>query len=110
NLGNITEIIEVDESPMSVTTFRFGQSRYRAARPLEFAVAFNPTEGIYTAAGDFHMMVSAETRAELEDAVVDALAFLWCEYVVSDPRTLSGDARSLREQLKSTFSGDASAA
>jgi hypothetical protein len=110
NLGNITEIIEVDESPIMVTTFRFGQRRYLAARPLEFAVAFNPMEGIYTAAGDFHMMVSAETRAELEDAVDDALAFLWREYVVSDPQTLSGDARSLREQLKSTFSGDASAA
>jgi hypothetical protein len=109
NIDNITEIVEVDESPIMVTAFRFGQ-QYLAARPLEFPVAFNPMEGIYTVAGDFHMMVSAETRAELEDAVDDALAFLWCEYVVSDPQTLSGDAQALREQLKSTFTGDASAA
>jgi hypothetical protein len=49
-------------------------------------------------------------QPRLVTAVDDALAFLWREYVVSDPRTLSGDARSLREQLKSTFSRDASAA
>jgi hypothetical protein len=110
NLGKITEIIEVDDSPITVTAFRFGQREYLAARPLVFPVAFNPMEGIYTVEGDFHMMVSAETRAELEDAVDDALAFLWREYVVSDPRTLSGDAQSLREQLKNAFSGDASAA
>jgi hypothetical protein len=110
NLDNITEIIEVDESPIMVTAFRFGQRRYLAARPLEFSVTFNPMEGIYTVVGDFHMMVSAETRVELQDAVDDALAFLWREYVVSDPQTLSGDARSLREQLKSSFTGDASAA
>jgi hypothetical protein len=110
NIDNITEIVEVDESPIMVTAFRFGQRQYLAARPLEFPVTFNPMEGIYTVAGDFHMMVSAETRAELEDAVDDALAFLWCEYVVSDPQTLSGDAQALREQLKSTFAGDASAA
>jgi hypothetical protein len=62
NLDNITEIIEVDESPIKVTAFRIGQRQYRAARPLEFPVTFNPTEGIYTVTGDFHMMVSAETE------------------------------------------------
>jgi hypothetical protein len=110
NLDDITEIIEIDESPIVVTAFRFGQRRYSAIRPLEFPVTFSPMEGIYTAAGDFHMMVSAETRPELEDAVDNALAFLWREYVVSDPQLLSGDAQSLREQLKSAFVGNANAA
>jgi hypothetical protein len=110
NLDDITEIIEIDESPIVVTAFRFGQRRYSAIRPLEFPVTFSPMEGIYTAAGDFHMMVSAETRPELEDAVDNALAFLWREYVVSDPQLLSGDAQSLREQLKSAFTGNANAA
>jgi hypothetical protein len=110
NLDNITEIIEVDESPIMVTAFRFAGRQYSAARPLEFPVTFSPMEGIYTATGDFHMMVSAETRPELEDAVDNALAFLWREYVVSDPQTLSGDAQSLREQLESAFTGNAHAA
>jgi hypothetical protein len=110
NLDDITEIIEIDESPIVVTAFRLGQRQYSAIRPLEFPVTFSPMEGIYTAAGDFHMMVSAETRPGLGAAVDDALAFLWREYVVSDPQLLSGDTQSLREQLKSAFTGNANAA
>jgi hypothetical protein len=67
-------------------------------------------EGIYTVVGDFHVLVAAETRSELEDAVASALEFLWDEYVVSDLQTLSGDAQSLRERLKRAFAGDANAA
>jgi hypothetical protein len=109
-LDNITEIIEVDVSPIAVIALNFDQRRYLAARPLEFYVSFDPMEGIYAVTGDFHMMVSAETRAELKVALDDALAFLWREYVMSDPQTLSGDALLLREQLKSAFTGAAYAA
>jgi hypothetical protein len=56
------------------------------------------------------MMVSAETREELEAAIDEALTFLWREYVVSDPRNFSADALSLREQLTRTLSGAADAA
>jgi hypothetical protein len=110
NLHNITEIIEIDESPITIAAFHFGKRQYSAARPLRFPVTFSPAEGTYTAIGDFHVMVSAETRAELVDAVENALAFLWREYVVSDPQNLSGDAQSLRDQLESAFTGDANAA
>ncbi len=48
------------------------------------------------------MMVSAETRAELEAAVDDALVFLWSEYVVSQ-ETFSDDAIRLRDQLIDVF-------
>jgi hypothetical protein len=110
NLDNITEIIEVDESPIVVTAFHYRRRRYSAIRPLEFPVTFNLMEGIYTVVGDFHVLVAAETRSELEDAVASALEFLWDEYVVSDRQTLSGDAQSLRERLKRAFTGDANAA
>jgi len=72
------------------------------AHPIQFAVTFDPVEGMYTATGDFHMMVSAETRAELEAAVDDALAFLWNEYVVSE-KSLSEDAVLLRDRLVEVF-------
>jgi len=101
-LDNITEIIEVDDSSITVAALKFDQRIYPATRPLEFAVTFDPLEGIYTAIGDFHMMVSAETRAELEAAVDDALVFLWSEYVVSQ-ETFSDDAIRLRDQLIDVF-------
>jgi hypothetical protein len=109
-LDNVTEIIEVDDSPVTVTALSFDQRQRPAARPLEFPVTFDPLEGLYTATGDFHMMVSAETRAELEAAVDNALAFLWREYVESDHRRFSGDALLLREQLMGTFPVGADAA
>jgi hypothetical protein len=101
-LDNITEIIEVDDSAITVAALKFGQRIYPAIRPLEFAVTFDPLEGVYTATGDFHMMVSAETRAELEAAVDDALAFLWNEYTLSE-EPLSEDAVLLRDQLIEVF-------
>jgi hypothetical protein len=107
-LHNITEIIEVDDSPISVAVLSVDERSYtvtKVTRPLEFAVTFDPVEGTYTAVGDFHMMVSGETRSELEAAVDDALRFLWREYVDSDQRNFSDDAKLLREQLLQTFSG-----
>jgi hypothetical protein len=109
-LNNITEIIAVDESPIVVRSLVIDGVTRSVVRPLEFAVSFEPAEGIYTAIGDFHMMVSAETRDELQAAIDEALIFLWRKYAVSDPRNFSADALALREQLTGTFRGAADAA
>jgi hypothetical protein len=101
-LDNITEILEVDDSPIIVAALSFDNRIISAVHPIKFDVTFDPLGGDYTATGDFHMMVSAETRVELEAAVDDALAFLWNEYVVSDD-PLSEDARLLRDQLVEVF-------
>lgn len=102
--------IEINDSPIAVTTLAVDRTRYVVARPLAFSVAFDPAEGVYTATGDFHMMVCAETRGELEHVVQQALVFLWDEYAMADPGTLSGDALALREQLIATFAESADAA
>jgi hypothetical protein len=109
-LNNITEIIEVDDSPIVTNSLEIDGITLAAKQPIEFTVSFDPSEGIYTASGDFHMMVSAETREELETSVDGALIFLWKEYVVSDPRNFSADALSLRKNLNETFPGAADAA
>jgi hypothetical protein len=100
----------VDESPIVVKSFVIDGDTRTVVRPLEFAVSFDRAEGIYTAIGDFHMMVSAKTRDKLQAAIYGALIFLWREYAVSDPRNLSADALALREQLTGTFRGAADAA
>jgi hypothetical protein len=106
-LNNITEIIEVDDDPVTVDSIAVDGATFTVTRPVTFQVAFEPEEGIYTATGDFHMLVSAETRAELENSVLEALAFLWQEYVTADADagTFTADALALRRQLTSTFAG-----
>lgn len=100
----------MDDGPILVSSLAIDGVTRSCVRPLEFAVSFEPAEGIYTAIGDFHMMVAAETREELEAAIGAALIVLWHEYVATDPRNFSADALALREQLSSTFLGAAHAA
>ena len=102
-LNNISEIIEVDESPIEVTTFGFSGQTLEATKPVNIQVSFKPEDGIYVAEGDFHLFTTADTREELEEAVNEALAFLWREYAEADPRTLSSDAKLLQEDLHNTF-------
>jgi hypothetical protein len=101
---------KVDESPIVVSCLVIDGVTRSVVRPLEFAVSFEPAEGIYTAIGEFHMMAAAETRDELKAAVDAALIALWHEYVASDPLNFSADALVLREQLASIFLGAAHAA
>lgn len=109
-LNNITEIIEVDDRPVTVDSLTVDGLTLTVTRPLAFSVAFDPEEGIYTATGDFHMLVSTETRVELENSVLEALAFLWKEYAAADTRAFSADAMALREQLNAAFAGASNAA
>jgi hypothetical protein len=104
-LNNITEIIEVDDTPVNIESLIVDGTTFTATRPLWFPVEFDPEEGIYTATGEFHMLVTAETRVELENSISDALLFLWREYVIADVSTFTADAVALRSQLAAVFSG-----
>jgi hypothetical protein len=101
---------EVDVSPIIVAALTVDDRSYKAVQPLTFDAAFEPEDGVFIATGDFHMMVAADTRAELEDSVVQALVFLWREYVAADPKSLTADALGLRERLTATFEGGRDAA
>lgn len=102
-LNNITEILEVDESPIAVETLKVDAVTLKTRQPLAVIVKFEPEDGIYTATGDFHLMVTAESRDELEIAVLEAIAFLWREYVIAEDSTFSADALNLRQQLTGLF-------
>lgn len=104
-LINISEIIEVDEDPILIDSIMVDGATYTVVRPLEFQVEFAPDEGLYTATGDFHILVFGETRSELETAICEALVFLWQEYVTCDTNILTADALALRAQITSTFGG-----
>jgi hypothetical protein len=105
-LNNVTEILEIDESPLMIEEFRTATGETLKARaPLSLEVFFDQQDGLYTAEGDFHLMVTGETRAELEDSVATALSFLWSEYVLASPANFTEDGKDLRERLKFAFGG-----
>jgi len=92
------------EAPLTLAGFAVDGVTMRAHKPLRFEVSVNPVEGIYTASGPFDIAASAGSRAELEEEVVGALAFLWSEYVLCSPVGLSEDALALRQELQDSFS------
>ncbi|WP_407177181.1 hypothetical protein [Bradyrhizobium sp. STM 3562] len=85
SLANITEIIEVDTSPVVIEGFSVDGRSLASAKPVNFAVEFVPEDGLYFATGAFHMMVSAELKDDLDRAVVEALQFLWREFANASP-------------------------
>lgn len=103
SLINIAEIIEIVTEPLEIMGFELGVIYFAAKSPLSFAVTFDPEDSLYTASGDYHILVSGETRDELEKEVEDALAFLWNEYVETDVTSLTKDAIALRETLQTSF-------
>lgn len=109
-INNITDIIEVDASPVTIDVLTVDGRTYNARKDVSFEVEFEPEDGVYTATGDFHMIVAADTRAELESSVNEALAFFWREYVDAAPDTMTADALDLRARLTAAFSGVGDAA
>ena len=106
SLNNITEIIEVDPSPLEIESFEINGQIVKAIRPFVVAVNFDPVGGIYTATGIFNLIIGAETRDFLEESVIDALKFLWDEYALSDPVMFTADALDLRQNILTVFGAD----
>jgi hypothetical protein len=102
-LNNVSEIIEVDDSPIEVTSFQVDGRTLTASRAITIPVKFDPEEGRYTAESEFHLMVTAETRDELEEEVNATLVFLWREYAEANQQRLSLDARLLSRDLHTIF-------
>jgi len=108
-LNNVTEILEVDTSCITIDQATLGGQLRKPTQPYTVNVDFEPEDGFYTATGEFHLMVTAETRDELEASVLEALAFLWNEYVQAEPTILTADALTLRQRFIGSFgAGDAS--
>ena len=108
-LNNVTEILEVDKSSIAIDQATLGGQLRKAEQPYTVNVDFKPEDGFYTATGDFHLMVTAETRDELEASILEALAFLWNEYVLAEPTNFTADALTLRQRFIGLFgAGDAS--
>ncbi len=103
-LNNVTEILEIDESPLVIEAFHAHSGEpLKAKTALSLEVSFDQQDGLYIAVGDFNLMVTGETRAELEASAVAALAFVWSEYVVASSADFTQDGLEVRGRLIATF-------
>lgn len=99
--GARAAVSEVNERPIERGGFSVGERSYVAAPPLRFNVAFNRGDRLYELAGDFDIVLTSATRAELEELLDDTLRMLWREYAEEDPAALSSKALELRSQIYS---------
>ena len=93
----------IDESPIVCRRFTIGETRCVAAPPLQFDVVFDPGASLHELSGEFDIVLSAPTRAELEELLAETLELLWREYAEEDPSALSPKAVDLRNQLRARF-------
>ena len=91
------------ETPMEVTEVVRGDVRYVANPPLRFNVTFDQADALYDLEGPFGILLWAETRDDLADALQAELRLLLEDYAEGDPARLAYDAKKLREQLRERF-------
>ena len=88
---------------MTVEEVVCGDVRYSAKKPLCFDVAFDRADALYDLEGPFGIMLSAESREDLADALKAELQLLLTDYAKGDPAQMSSGAKKLREQLRGRF-------
>ena len=103
SIGKIDEVAELDESPMEVEEIANGDVRYVANTPLCFDVAFDREDLFYELQAPFGILLSADSREDLADALEGELRLLLADYAEGDPEQMSSDAKKLREQIRGRF-------
>ena len=88
---------------MEVTEVVCGDVRYVANPPLHFDVTFDQTDALYDLEGPFGILLWAETREDLADALQAELRLPLEDYAEGDPARLASDAKKLRRQLRDRF-------
>ena len=95
----------MDESAIEVEEV-VGNVRYVASTPLRFDVTFDQADGLYDLNGPFGILLWADSREGLADALEAELLFLLEDYAQGDPRRMSSDAKALRKQIRGRFGLD----
>ena len=103
-------IATIDESPIVRRSFTAGETLCVAAPPLRFDVVFDRDASVHELSGEFNIVLSAPTRAELEEMLAETLELLWREYAEEAPAALSPKAIDLRNQLRARITAEHDAA
>ena len=95
--------LEIDTSPIEISKIKLGGRIYRAAPLLMFEVHFNYEEYFYALEGDFEIIVTGESRYEIEDTLNETLNILWTDYAQGSPEKLAPHAVKLKNGLLERF-------
>lgn len=99
SISNVDKVLPIDTSSIEIAELMLDGSNYRARPPLQFEVEFNNEEYFYSLEGDFDIILAAESRIELEDALDDMLNYLWTTFVHGNLESFADDAKQLRNEL-----------
>ena len=99
SISNVDKVLPIDTSSIEVAELMLDGSNYRARPPLQFVVEFNNEEYFYSLEGDLDIILAAESRIELEDALDNMLNYLWTKFVHGNPDSFADDAKQLRNEL-----------
>ena len=103
SVGQVDQVLEIDTSPIEISEIKLGGRIYRAAPPLMFEVNFNYEEYFYALEGDFEIIVTGESRYEIEDALNETLNILWTDYAQGSSEILAPHAVKLKNGLLERF-------
>ena len=103
SIDDIDEVAELDESPIEVKEVVYRDVRHVATPPLHFDVVFDRADALYDLQGPFDVLLWADSREELADALEAEFNLLFADYAEEDPSHLSSGAKRLRDQIRDRF-------
>ena len=103
SIDKVERVGEVDTAPIEISEIELAGKHYRACPPLLYQVEFRPRSYIYVIKGDFDITLAAESRIELESALLGMLDICWTDYAQEEPHRLTPNAVKLGEDLRQRF-------
>jgi len=99
SVSDVDEVLEIDESPITIFRVEKESLALKAKTPLSFSVVFDKETELYGVVGPFDIDLCDFTRPCLEDQLYETIVMLWNEYAKVDPSVLTADAQLLRREL-----------
>ena len=103
SIDRVERVGEVDTTPIEISEIELAGKHYRACPPLLYQVEFHPRSYIYVIKGDFDITLAAESRIELESALLGMLDICWTDYAQEESHRLTPNAVKLGEDLRQRF-------
>jgi hypothetical protein len=101
---DVTDIRDLDLSPVVLDAIRFGDLTIHASPPLSVQPELDDTQQLLCVVqDDLGIDVFAPTRAALLAELNEQLAMLWREYALAPDAELDGKARDLKHALRTRF-------
>ena len=103
SIDKVDRVGEVDTAPIEISEIELAGKHYQACPPLLYQVEFRSRSHIYVIKGDFDITLAAESRTELESALLGMLDICWTDYAQEEPYMLTPNAVKFGEDLRQRF-------